>query len=561
MRRLKVVWGEYRGYSYLYGSFFILVFITTYCAWHANFYISGNSDDIVYPYLFSHFKLHDLILPSQHSNVLKFPLYLVQSLLPYNFTTFSIVNLGLELITTISWAIILAWTFSKRYVPVICAVLCCFLLGSRLLSIDLVGTTFRNIEYPIAFGFVILVGTLLESSALKRSQIVWGVVLGLLYSLTVAGDSFFLYTVSSSTAIVLFYNYLAKRGKNLSGLRNAVSYLLLVNFLALLFREAVKHSGISRFFTDPMYLPHVLPLNHLAPSLTTAFEQLISLTGANIFGQSIRPSNAIFFINFGLLAVGLWGMSLVVRDNVIGRFKPSKAGRRSLFARNFFLQVCSIAFLIVFIVYVVSDLVVTLAADGSITSSGQERYITLLPFLLVVGVVYAVKRYSISLRLSTALALWFLLLVGISASSPSIERVHANDSSMRLGPMALASVARQNKVQLVVTGYWYGASTRFWSNDSIDFAPVAFCNSPAPPINNRISWYKPSLSVHVSGVLVARQGMDAIYSTCADKMLLSIYGQPKKVVDIPSPDKPKLWIYSYDVRARFVSVKPTLETQ
>jgi hypothetical protein len=533
-----------------YLSLALLAAVTLYCAWYANYYQAGNADDIVYPYLFQHFQAHDIILPGQHANLLKLPIFVLQAVLPYNFSTFTIVNLSLVLVTTLAWVILLIWLLGRRYAPLICLSLASVLLGSQLLNYDLMGTTIRNIEFPIVLAFIIYTGTLLQKHALSRRKLIIGGVVGLLFSLTIAGDSFFLYTVCFSLLLVLAFYWLT--GEQVAKLRQqyrlAAAYAIGFSVLALVIRLAVSVLGITKYYTAGVFKPHVLPLNHLAPSISTATTQLLNLFDANIFGLAVRPGNSLVFLNFLLLALGLAGLAYMLRDSLDAARRQNLLKRLN-FTRVFTLAVMSLTFFVTYVVYIVADLVVMPDANGNIVSFNQERYLVIAPLLLVAGIAYLVWR-KFSLWRLVFVGLPAIILFGLLINSPSIKRSHVYDSSLRAGPIAVAKAAKANHVPLLVTGYWYGSSTRFWSHGQIAFAGIANCNIPEPTFNNRFSWYKPDLAIHKSALVVSRSGPDAQFWVCSDARLTAIYGNPVKVAPVGSNGQTSLWIYNYDVRSR-----------
>ena len=119
--------------------------------------------------------------------------------------------------------------------------------------------------------------------------------------------------------------------------------------------------------------------------------------------------------------------------------------------------------------------------------------------------------------------------------------------------MSVASVSKDNGLNMLVTGYWYGASTRFWSDNKISFSMVANCNIPRPMFNNRSSWYKPDPAIHKSALVVSRTGPDASYWDCTDAELINIYGMPDKFITAPGTSNTTLWVYNRDIRT---SLKP-----
>lgn len=534
----------------VYVSFFLLALVTLYCAWYANYYLSGNSDDLIYPYIFHNFRFHDLILPGQHSNILKFPVFALQAIFPYTFATFTIVSIGLVFVTVLGWAFLLMKLFGRRYAPLICVTLASILLGSRLLNYDLLGTTIRNIEFPIVLAFIMVAGSLLQKRALQRRDYIYGSIAGALFALTLAGDSFFLYTVCASLFICLAFLWFIQQPGSKKGstphFRNTLVYAIGFTVLALCIRAAVSVLGIAKYYTAAVFKPHILPLNHLAPSLSTASTQTLDLFNANIFGQQVSPTHSLVFINFFLLVLGVAGLLYMLRDGF------SHAGRTALLTRIshshlFVFTVAAVWGFVSFAAYIASDLVVGPDANGNIVSLYQERYITLIPLLLITGIAYLVWR-RFDARKIIFFGLPILTILVLLVNLPSIRTSHVYDGTLRDGPIAVAKAAKANHVQLVISGYWYGSAVRFWSHNQLQFTSVAGCNIPQPTFNTRSSWYIPSSSIHTTALVIVHKGIDASYWTCSTSDLLRIYGQPAKTIKVETPDQPELWIYNHDIR-------------
>lgn len=531
----------------------LLLIASVYCAWFSNYSLAANSDDLVYPYLFQHFKPHDIVLPGQHSNILKFPLFALQALLPYNFTTFSLVNIGLVVATMLGWAVLLGKLWGRKYLPLICLSLSSVLLGSNLLSGQLLGTTIRNIEYPIALAFILYASKLLWLRTWSRREMAIAAVVGLLFSLTVAGDSFFLYIICGALAVTLAVFWFvgvvpAGRKKEQPLFGQAALYVAAGGLLAFVWRGLVSVLGIAKFYTADVFKPHILPLNHLGPSISVATTQVLDLFDANIFGQGVSPHQSLVFLNFFLLVLGVIGIAYMARDGFVAAKRTVLLTQTSL-SRVFAFAAFALTCLLTFAVYIVSDLAVSENAAGVIKSADQERYLTMIPLLLVGGIVYLVWRYFQARRLVT-LGLLIVVAAGLLISLSGIYATHLYDAGARQAPIAIAKSAQKNHIQLLITGYWYGASTKFWSHNQLSYASVAGCNIPQPTFNNRLSWYTPSKSVTKTALVVAHAGPDASYWDCSDAKLRSIYGAPTKVVKINTPDQPQLWIYNYDVRTK-----------
>jgi hypothetical protein len=520
----------------------VAAFISTF---KASSYLSGSSDDLVYPYLFQHIKLHNLLLPGQHANILKFPLFLAQALLPYNYKSFMVVTVGLTVVSLVLWLIIVARITSKLSLAVIAASLACTVLGSGLFIYEITGTTIRNIEYPIALLFVIACSKMLVPTArYSRKNKYFIGISAILFTLTCAGDSFFIYTVVPTLLLALLVTYLrfGVKHKKRGSLKWPATLILGTALIAFITPRALGHLGIARFYTNPVLTPHVLALSHLGPSISTASTQLLDMVGANIFGLTVSPKNALAFFNFGLLILGTVGLLAIIYRAVSSKKSDDRTERHSLI-----FTTAAIAYFAVFVIYIVSDLVVVQNANGSFMSAGQDRYLTFMPLLLGFGIADMVRHISM-LRLKVGLLI--IAACAVLLSTGIIRHNVEYSDGLKLSEISVAKTVEAYKATEIVSGYWYGASTKFWSHNQLNYATVAACNAPQPVFNNRVSFYTPG-GVSKSALVIVRNGPDAPYwQGCSDEQLRSIYGTPVKVINLDSEYTPSIWIYNYDVRTR-----------
>jgi hypothetical protein len=539
----------------------LLLSATLYGAKQANYAESNNSDNLVLPYLFKGFKRHDIVLASQHSNILNFPIYIMQAVLPYNYTTLSLVNIGLVCVTVFVWVYLLVRIFGKKYIAMICIILSAFLLTSYMFQSQILGNTIRNIEYPIGLGFLLIINQILKKHSFNRKYLILGIVDFILFSVSIAGDSLIAYCFVLPALIAIFVWWLQSRHFSLQ-MQKATGIIVGAVVVSFIVKYCMHAFGIVTFYNVAAVDPQTLPANSLSFSLTTALQQVLSLHGAPIFGiGDISLSQSIIFLNFLILTVALVGFITIFRG--IGIPYKSKAVPVLNERSNFLMLSMALSFFITFGIYILSDQVVHQLANGSYVSSEQYRYLTLLPFLSIAGFIYIVDRYY-----ATHKALLNIIPVVILGTLIiSLPYIH---STLRIGETGAAnfrntinqviSVADKNDVKIMLTGYWYGASTRFWSHNTIQYATVAACDNPQPTDNNKRSFYVANSTVHTSALLVDRSGPDESYWMCTRTQLTNIYGRPTRIFYINGVDssgKPvknslQLWIYHYDVRSKIV---------
>jgi hypothetical protein len=112
----------------------------------------------------------------------------------------------------------------------------------------------------------------------------------------------------------------------------------------------------------------------------------------------------------------------------------------------------------------------------------------------------------------------------------------------------------ENKVNTIVTDFWYGPPIRFWSSDRITYAPQINCNKPLS-FDSREDWYVPQKGIR-SALVIDRGGLNYGYWSCTDEQLVTIYDEPVKRATTPGINPGEtvhVWIYDYDVRERIES--------
>ncbi|MGB4759541.1 MAG: hypothetical protein WBP26_05815 [Candidatus Saccharimonadales bacterium] len=515
--------------------------------WFANYYNINNADYVVYPQLFGQFQSGDIIFPGQHSNFLKFPLYALQSVMPYNELTLSIVNIGTHALAVLSWALLLVWVFGRKYLIPICIALGSLLVSSQLLALDFVGNTLRNIEFPIVFAFsALVVQTMLYG--FYHSKLLY-VMLGVLFSATVAGDSFFMYTVPFALlclTLILAIKRLVTRNNLLRG-----ALVLLASLtLAYIFRASVQPLGLGIYYTDPSFTTTLAPLDHIIASLKIVVKQLFELAGVDHDTPSLATT-PLNVINFFVLSAGVVGLAW----SIIAFLKPgTNRSVKKITLRETMVVFASLWFFIILAIYIFSGLVVTKLPDGSFVSSHQSRYIVILPYIALFGFLYALSKCK-PRNTATFCSLASVLVL---LSLPFLHQLFNYPRYGLSERVAIQKVARyidKNDVDILVSGYWYGAPVRFWSqNKDLHIASVFGCNAASPNFNVRKSWYAPSEKPVRSSLVVATQGLDANMVDCPEEAVRATYGIPRSQKQIKAgANEATVYTYDYDLRQKIIN--------
>lgn len=520
----------------------ILLLVSCYSATKASHTYATNSDAIVDVFMFGDgLQRNQIVLPGQHANTLKFPLFIFQGMIPFTFTTFMLVNIVLILATIGLWTLLLTKLFGRKYLPLILLAFAALVFSSTEFSINLAETTIRNVEFPLALWFVFIINDVLRQ---KKFTTVgkWAAIAGcVLYSILLSGDSLFIYATSVPILIVLGVYWLQTRRLTRPMIK-AGAIVAAVSVGAFAIKLFLNVSGLV-ITSKSAFSPTVVDAAAFFPSIVTAGSQVLKMQGAYIFGETIGPKTLALFINFALLFISFGGLMLM-----LAKANKRYRGEKSLTDDNTFIYATvGLSFLLTLGVYIFSGQVVQQLPGGQFADMGQIRYIAFLPLLLLVGFVWVIKEYYSKHRWLMVLLL-VMFVVQIISVAPQIRTTYAaNIASQRPSPDYLrvqTAYLKQQDVHHVITGYWDGSPLRFWSNSEIKFAPIAGCKFPFD-INTRIDWYIPEENTK-SALLVDRTGPDAPFWNCDDATLVQIYGEPasKQTFDFT-----EIWVYNTDVRS------------
>lgn len=238
-----------------------------------------------------------------------------------------------------------------------------------------------------------------------------------------------------------------------------------------------------------------------------------------------------------ILIISSIGLLLIIVKSSI-RYRLQKTINNS---NEFIVTVLAISFFLIFFIYVLV---------------GQEatRYLTIMPLISVVGFIWILKTYYYNHKqlIYTSLVLLLMcLLFAIKPISSQYSTSVQSSKQLRASLINVSTILEQNHVKNAITGYWYGASLRFWSHNKINFTPIVNCNTPLT-VNIRKDWFTSKIK---SALVVNRIGNGTAFRGCTDSQLSLIYGQPvKKLLAIGSQPNTYvyIWIYNYNVRQKLL---------
>lgn len=534
----------------LYGVIFLFLCTVAFVTLRSSVIFSTNSDALIATQQLSGNVAGNTIgLPAPHSNILMIPILFIQAHLDYNYKSFVLLNFLLMLLTFGGWIILLIRLFGRKYEIFIIVTVSALLFASVPLNLNMANTTFRNIAYPISLWFLMNIAKFFQRQNRLQSRISYiEVFLSVcLFSLVLAGDSFFNYVIIIPLFIFFAWTWIYKR-KITIGMAYALGAVIAPILIAQALKLLLATSNIIHYDHTLHAPPTILPFEHLGASVTVLFRQLLELQGAMIFGKAVVPSNVLPFANIVVFIFGCLGIVGIIKSthaNLANKTLPSE--------RDFTLSIIGISFFVVIFEYVLSGYAV-IEIDGNLVDYLNSRYITFLPLIIILGLVWFIKNIKTSERSLYFLSVAFVLAMILYY--PSVKSSYAyEDQNKRVPSRAsineISNILRNNQVKQVVTDFWYGPPLAFWTKGEISYAPQMFCNAPMS-FDSRSDWFIPQENIK-SALLIDRGGLNYWYWQCSDSELIKIYGKPIKeiLVDgVTTNEKVKIWIYNYDTRKR-----------
>jgi hypothetical protein len=519
---------------------------TIYAGFQASNTYSTDSNAIILTQQFSKDASYPAIVPGPHATLLIIPLVFIQGHLPYHYASFTIVNIGLILITMTAWAFLLIKLFGRKYEVPILIFLSSLIFTSIAFSLSLGYTTIRNIEYPIVLWFVMIISGLIKGREYTKKQLILPVIGSVLFSIVLAGDSFFNYAILLPLLVVIAWYWVQSKEFTVR-MAKAIGLMVAVVIGAKALKFVLETAHIIHF--DYTYWgPNVLlPTAKLWQSMAVALQQVLDLHGAAIFGKVVFYHNLSLFINFGLVIAGLVSMFFILAE-ANQNYRIKKGLGDDITNNSFVFTVMAVSYFVVFFIYSLSGYAIATLPNGQIIDDHNARYISLMPLISVIGLMWLLKKYYPK-HFAFQSILCIVLILGIATSYTAISRTYADRSAqLELAPSrstvdSLVDILKQNNVKKVTADYWYGPVIRFWSNKTIGLAQQVGC---APPILAATA----SQFTHQKGIntalIIDRGGLNYGYWTCTDDEIRAGFGEPTKELQVPGAaagTQVNIWIY------------------
>lgn len=522
-------------------SIAFLLAASVYSAVQGSRVLNFTSDSFVSTYMSRDWRPGGTVnLVSQHTNIMKYPLLLVQGLLGYNNFNYLTVNVLLMFATLLGWSLLIWYLLKKSNQALICSN---FMLGGLILSstglvISLVSTTTRNIEYPIALIYLIL----LQKVIANPSRKLW-LIAGALLSILVATDYIFIYSLVPGVILLLGWLWYSGKISQQSAVWSASNLFAgtLAGLLGLKLLTVLHVLTLTGRHAGSFILFSALPSDFYNSLVQTA-----QLFGGYFLGTPIKLSYMGTLLAFSFMVVGF-----VATAQRIKYYKKYPVTAKTIAAN--FLPLALIAWSIALYAFYI------LLGQAAVTSGDNSRYISFLPFVAVFMIITQSARWRHYYALSAVTAL--IVLAGFINSYHNYYsyRDAASYANQQVSiDKKIISYANHNDIGLLLGSYDYGPALQFYAQNSLESRAILNCNNTFYFFSYE-GWYTPKQNTKKSAVIVdkyftasGRQNMFNSTNSCSEPALAKIYGTPLKKVHIAdhAGQPVYLYLFNYDVRQK-----------
>lgn len=494
-----------------------------------------NADQLVNGFLFEDFHtFRGAIFPTEHTQLLKWPLFVLPHLFRFAPWLYVILTILLVLITTGALLYVL-YVINRRTVVfgALCILLASVLLlvpaqafdGGVTAPLSMAMLTGRNVEYVV---YIAALALLVKMPRLRSWYFAGSTVL---LSLLFVSDRLFLY-FSLAGAALLGLTALVAGHKTLQRLaRNWLAASVLAWLLSFGLQTVIGH-----------VLVHVV-------SFPQHYERVSSLTGVR---QGVGGTLHALALTFGLttragyaslpaFALNLLTVGLVVYAaywTIRRLYRQRRGSTQPPLALSFAAMLLSTSF-------------VAIAGFACINQPYVQnaRYLTITVF----GgfVVLAVWLRTVHLKVSSAKIVQFavvgetcLLLATIAVT------VHTNTlrpkDRLAQRNQKIASTLQKHPVEYLVGNYWRVTPIRAATPGSHQaLSPLQGCSQKMSVLTSE-AW-RPDLRTHRFAYLLTSQSLSVPQQVCSKRMMMWLYGQPTSEVIISgSPSNPRETLLFYD---------------
>lgn len=542
-------------FAHIYVALSLLVLLASSSIWatlSARLQLS-NASQLVNGFLFHNLQsVHEALLPSSQSLLIKWPLFLLigtKSALP---TAFVIATICLVLVTLIGLALLVTKITDKPLLAgtIILAISSMLLLSPAasnsgiLLPDNMAMLAVRNIEHIVyIIGLVFIV----------RSRRVAGkaFLIGLsIIALSIANDAYFVFIgVGGAILMAAIYTlyrqwsfvHIALRWLTASTLGSLIAFGLLLALSMLGFTHIVfgERIAIDKF----TYMPKEIFLNivrtildflsHFGANPSHAATELSAIP-REIYNQIADVSTLTYIINFALLVIGIGMISLLFKATI--SYRPKQAARPQVPVALSMMLLAAALFTFITAIFTKHDAFAT-------------RQFTFI-FFFAIAIGATAYANIMQWRSTTLVVTGFVLLAGIIAGSPSLytafHKYSASAAVMNEQTIAIQQALANHKVDYLVGDYERVVPANLSSTGNFAIAPLESCITFSQT-RTSTTW-QPDLKKHsFAYLLTLDSSAGRTHAACNLDTVQETYGQPNaSLVIAGTPAEPKELLLFYD---------------
>ena len=490
----------------------------------------SNADQLVNAYLFKDTKtFQGAIFPDQHTQLIKWPLFLLVRVFGFSVNSFIILTMAL-VVGTVACFVALLRHIERR--PLVFGTLCLALTSAlllvpaqpyagALLPVNMAMLTTRNIEYIL---YVIGLLLIVKSSRVRCWQF-WVAVI--ILALLIASDKLFL-TLSLGGALVSLVMYGFVRRWEYVTL--SVHWLLAGIFgtvagIAVL--KAINLSHLTHITTSAAAGPYTIIQSVHSMALGIAFGGLNILTnfGANPGFDSLTfhafPHNSLarlfsisgftFICNFLIFGVVIFAIYKVLRTSLV-QFPKNKS--------SLGIQLS--------VMLIVSSII----AIGAFVLSNHyypvdSRYVTILLFtgFITIAAYLQTRKHIESKR---AIAIGSILIASTVLGIPTVLRENNKEAAalatINARNATIVAALEKSPTTVLLGDYWRVIPIKSISHNTINVTPLADCSLPRGLLTSAV--WQPDIQKHSFAYLLSSDLDLTDYPHCSLSQVIQTYGRP-----------------------------------
>lgn len=512
----------------------------------------SNADQLVNPYMFeSGNAFRGALLPGQHSQLLKWPLFMMVQMFDYTNASFIAMTVIITLLTVGLFAALLYYIERRPLMfGTLCLALASVLLlvpanpySGALLPVNMAMLTTRNIEY-----IIFLAGMALLARAIHIKTLSFWAGASLL-AILVSSDRLFL-AISTGGALLALLTYTLSRKWKLA--RSSVIWLI-GSFIgaagAFIISWAVSHSNLLHIVNSSNLGPYGLYIHARSLALAAIYGTAGLLTnfGANPAFDAVTlraiPNRGLahllseggigYIVNALLLIYGLKLCWQIVGSSLTPA-RSKEPGIDNPLRLSIMLIWSSIAAIGLFVAtnhYYAVD----------------SRYLSLITFTIFVAAATYLRRKSWPAENIVLIGLGLIIITLLS----TVLTLHISQdqrqafSSTEARDALVAQALDRRPVDVLVGDYWRVFPTKQLANGKLKVLPLENCTM-ARQVLSSTDW-QPDLRSHSFAYLLSIDKGLTDFPACSLEQITSKYGRPNSSVLIAGTlDKPSELLLFYD---------------